>query len=591
MGVRGGVWLLLLVVAPASAEAQGWPRDLDGRLWVLEDPSGALTVEEVAEAQLAPLPAGHRSLGRTDSAFWLRASLEPSPEGALVLEHAFPETDEVSVHVRRAGRWITHRTGDRAPFASRPIRHPTFAFPIPSDAERTVFVRLRSTGGVQVSLRWWSAAAFERHRADSQLWLGLFYGVLLALALYNLFLFFLVRSRAYLLYVAFQLSIVGFFVAFEGHGPMYLWPDGPGWAHVAGPTFLSLSYGFSYLFLHEMTEVRTAAPRLARVVAAIGFAYLAMAPLSWLAYEPVVTVLAVAAPPVILFAPVPVILTALRGWTPSRYLLLGMLSMGPGTVALALRANDVVGRSWWTEHGVEVGVALDALFLSFALAERIRVLRAAKERAERAALAERRRAARAQEEERRRIAADLHDGVGQVLQVLVGRLREQPALGALARDSVAELRRVSHALHPHELERLGLAEAVRNAAQRAIEAAGLEPEVVVQDVDAQVPREGWLPIFRVLQEALSNALRHAEASGITVALRREEERVVLRVEDDGGGFDPAEVEEGLGWVSMRERARLIDATLTIEASVGGGTRVRLALHASSPTDRVDSEAG
>jgi len=570
--------LLAVVLAslPTGAAAQSWPLDLDGRLEVLEDPSGELEREEVVDRVFEPLAPGHRSLGRTDSAFWLRPTVAFDPSRAHVLEHGFAETDDVRVHVRGPDGWTSHRTGDRLPFASRPIRHPTFAFPLPRGT-REVLVRLRSAGGVQVSLRSWSEAAFERHARDSQLWLGMFYAFLLSLALYNLFLFFTIRERAYLLYVGFQISIVLFFAAFEGHGAMYLWPRAPGWAHVAGPTFLSLTYGFSYLFVREMANVPALYPRLGKVMLGVGLVYLALAPLSWVAYAPVATVLAVGSPAAILFVPIPVALTIWRGWTPSRYLLLGMLSIAPGSIALALRANDVIGRSWWTEHGVEVGVALDALFLSFALAERIRVLRRAKETAERHAFAEQRRAAQAQERERRRIAADLHDGVGQTLQVLIGRLNADEALSELARESVAEIRRVSHALHPHELERLGLAEAVRRAAERTLTAAGVEPEIVVQDLDDDLPREAWLPLFRVLQEALGNVVRHAGASLCTVALRREGDAVVLRVEDDGAGFDPQGVEPGLGSASMRERARLLEGALAIESAPGDGTRVRLSV--------------
>lgn len=567
---------VLLATLPATAAAQGWPLDLDGRLEVLEDPRAELALEDALDGDFEPLAPGHRSLGRSASAFWLRPTVPIDASRAHVLEHGFAETDHVSVHVRGPDGWTHHRTGDNLPFASRPIRHPTFAFPLPAGTEQ-VLVRLRSAGGVQVSLRLWSDGAFERHARDSQLWLGMFYAFVLALALYNLFLFLTVRERAYLLYVGFQASIVAFFAAFEGHGAMYLWPDAPGWAHVAGPTFLSLTYGFSYLFVREMANVPAQLPRLGKLMLAVGVFYLALAPLSWLAYDLVATALAVAAPFAILFVPIPVGLTLWRGWTPSRYLLLGMLSIAPGSIALALRANDVIGRSWWTEHGVEVGVALDALFLSFALAERIRVLRRAKEDAERHAFAEQRRAAQAQEHERRRIAADLHDGVGQTLQVLIGRLEGDEALRELARESVAEIRRASHALHPHELERLGLAEAVRKTSERMLEAAAIEPEIVVQDLDDDLRRDAWLPVFRVLQEALSNVVRHAGASLCTVALRREGDAVVLRVEDDGEGFDPARLERGLGSASMRERARLLEGELVVESAPGQGTRVRLSV--------------
>ncbi|MCB9596806.1 MAG: hypothetical protein H6719_29050 [Sandaracinaceae bacterium] len=572
-----------LALAASSAQAQDEsPRSLVHGLEVLEDPTGALTIEDVTRppwsARFGAMPEG-RLLGRSRSAFWLRTRLEHlDQQDGWRVELAHPEADDVRVYWPRPdGTFEALETGDRTPFATRPLPHPTFVFPVPAGDSVTLHARVQMEGGVQIPLRLWTASAFDRHARDLALGLGGFYAFVLALALYNLFLFFTTRERGYLAYVLFQLSVVGFAAAFEGHGAMYLWPNAPGWAHVAGPVLLSLTYAFGTLYLHEMANVQAFAPRLAlvmRVVAGLDFA---LAVASTFAYEIATAALEVASLLAIATAPVPIVVSLRRGWTPSRYLLAGWLAMGPAAALGALRATDQIEESFLTEHGFEIGVAVEALLLSFALAERIRVLRRAKEDAEADALEMQRKAARAQEEERRRIAADLHDGVGQQLQVLIARADaadDGAEVSALARESVAEIRRVARDLHPHELDRLGLAEAVRRVAERTLEAAGVEPEIVVEDVDGLLPKERWIDVYRALQEALANVVRHADATSAIVALRREADALVLRVEDDGRGI-AADVEPGLGTASLHERARLLGGALDVESAPGDGTRVAL----------------
>ncbi|MCA9606081.1 MAG: hypothetical protein KC619_10830 [Myxococcales bacterium] len=568
-------------LAPVGAAAQGL-RDLEPDLEVLEDREGALTPDDVVappwSERFGPMPGG-RPLGRSASAFWIRAPLgELDPRHGWRVELTYPEADDVRVYWRTADGWREVATGDRTPFATREVEHPSFVFVVPPGAD-TLLARVRMEGGVQVSFRLWRDDAFDRHARDVALGLGAFYAFVLALALYNLFLWSTTRDRSYLWYVLFQVSVVGFAVAFEGHGAMYLWPDSPAWGHVSGPTLLALTYAFGALFLRDMANVRAFAPRIDLVMRGIATFDFALALASLFAYELATVLLEVAAILGVVAAPIPIVVSLRRGWSPSRYLLVGWLAMGPIAVLGSLRAADVIEESWLTQHGFEIGVALDALLFSFALADRIRVLRLQKERAEAEALAMQRRAEQAQEEERRRIAADLHDGVGQKLQVLIARAEGHEAaasLGALARESVAEIRRVSRHLHPHELDRLGLAEAVRRVAARTLEAAGIEPEIVVEEVDALLPRERWIGVYRVLQEALANVVKHAHASSVIVALRREGDALVLRVEDDGGGISP-DAEPGLGTASLRERARLLGGTLDVASSPEDGTRLTLSV--------------
>lgn len=574
------VALALLLMAPSLAQAQGIPE-----FRVLHDADGRRTLDDVtavAENAWEAPPAGPLGLAPTEGAFWLRVAL---PQGGGVLELDSPELDRVGFHALRDGAWERTETGDHLPFASRAIEHPSFAFPIPpGDEPALVYLRIATEGTVEFPLRHWQTeAAFQGHAMRLSLTLGAFYAFVLALALYNLFLFFRVRQRAYLFYVAFQVSLVVFAAAYEGHAAMLLWSDWPWMANVAGPTFLGLTYGFACLYLRDMTAIAKHYPRVANAMWVVSAYYFALAALSWVSYRWATAAIILSSTVTLLLGPAPALLTWRRGWTPSRWVLLGMLVMVPPSVLGAFRAAGVIEPSWLTRHGFELAVAIDALMLSFALADRIGVLRRRVEAAQTEALAQQRRALEATESERRRIARDLHDGVGQQLSVLVSRLDGvDEELGQMARETVGEIRRVSRDLHPHELERLGLSEALAQVAEQSLAAAGIDAEVVVEHVDDAVPRDDWLPLFRIAQEALHNTVRHAEATYVTVVLRRRDDGVELRVEDDGRGIAPSDA-VGLGTATMRERASQIGSALEVSSPPTGGTIVSVVLRPHAPT--------
>jgi two-component system sensor histidine kinase UhpB len=205
--------------------------------------------------------------------------------------------------------------------------------------------------------------------------------------------------------------------------------------------------------------------------------------------------------------------------------------------------------------------------------------------------AERRRAGsaalRAQEEERARVARDLHDEVNQSLTGLLLRLEaareaappeleaELAETKALANQAMQELLSLARQLRPTALDDLGLAAAVAGQVEQLARGdieAGFAAEGDFSDLDGDTQ----LVVYRVAQEALSNATRHSGAAHVAVTLRRSsEESVELEVTDDGRGFAFDESEGGLGIAGMRERALLIGAKLTIESRPGHGTTVHL----------------
>lgn len=197
-----------------------------------------------------------------------------------------------------------------------------------------------------------------------------------------------------------------------------------------------------------------------------------------------------------------------------------------------------------------------------------------------------RRALEAQEAERLRVAQELHDEIGQnltaaVLQLARARKRvpdelrgELTEAAETVRENLDELRRIAQRLRPQALDELGLASALVHFSERLSQQAGLP---IKRRFERELPRIGYeqeLVIYRVAQEALTNVVRHADASRAELTLEREEDRLVLRVRDDGVGLDDAAVAVG-GIRGMHERATLIDADLQIAQWEEGGTEVAL----------------
>jgi signal transduction histidine kinase len=129
-------------------------------------------------------------------------------------------------------------------------------------------------------------------------------------------------------------------------------------------------------------------------------------------------------------------------------------------------------------------------------------------------------------------------------------------------------------MHPRVLEDLGLQAALARLARESSDRTGIDIEVDTAAVAAPIPTAAAWVLFRVAQEAIANATRHASAGNVLVRLAADERAVTLEVVDDGRGFDPsAAAGPGLGLFTMRERVALADGTVEVTSSPGNGTRV------------------
>jgi diguanylate cyclase (GGDEF)-like protein len=397
---RALAFLALLILASAALAREPAPLPgADGRVSlgayvdVLEDPERRLRLEDVRLPQHAgrfvAASSDPLNFGYTRSAWWLRFSL---PGGApaeeeLLLEIAFPSIDRVEFQLPEprldeAPRYWRRVAGDDYPWAAREVKHRNHVFRFsvpPQPGPHLYYLRLESHSVLTVPLTLWRPEAFAEHDRDAQLVLGLFYGLALALVLYNLMLFFAVQDRTYFYYVLYATAFGLFLFSYDGLAYQYLWPESPWWANHAAAAALSLTLALGAQFARSFLDTRRIAPRADWAVLAVvaaGFGLALCSASGWLLdYGMVLRTISVLGFGIAALSTVIAVRALLDGYRPARFFLLAWAGLLVFILFGALRNFALVPTNFVTIYGLHFGFALDVLLLSFALGDRINTLR------------------------------------------------------------------------------------------------------------------------------------------------------------------------------------------------------------------------
>ncbi|MGO8837882.1 MAG: PAS domain S-box protein [Limisphaerales bacterium] len=199
-----------------------------------------------------------------------------------------------------------------------------------------------------------------------------------------------------------------------------------------------------------------------------------------------------------------------------------------------------------------------------------------------------------QEAERKRIAAELHDSLGQDLLLIKNRaqlalapaarpseLREQlEGISQLASQSIAEARRISYDLHPHQLQHLGLTRALEAMMDSTTASSGIVFQHKLDNVDGLFLKDAAMNLYRIVQESLSNIIKHSRARQAHIRLERDVHEVQLHIQDNGCGYktgEPVRGGKGLGLKNIAERVRILGGKLKIDSRPGQGTRLEVTI--------------
>lgn len=366
----------------------------------LEDPQHKLAITDITQPALAARfrPAMQTSsgadinFGYSSSAWWLALPLQLATNAASqwLLEIGYPSLDHVEVYVpQQAGGFSRLTAGDLQRFSERPYPHRNLVFPLTlaPGATQTVYLRVTSAGNLTIPLQLWRPAALVHHDQTGYALLSLYYGMLLALGLYNLLLYLTIRDPAFLAYVAFTAAMAVGQASMNGFGNQFIWPEWPAWGNIALPSGMAATGFFGALFTRLFLRTRHRFPVLDRTIlgCAALFAFAAVSPLfmpyQWSAI--LVSLLGIT------FSAVAVaggIHCLNHGHPGARYFLLAWTLLLIGVAVLAMRNLNWLPTSAFTLHAMQIGSALELLLLSFALADRINVMQREKDQAHAKAL-------------------------------------------------------------------------------------------------------------------------------------------------------------------------------------------------------------
>ncbi|MBW0148149.1 sensor domain-containing diguanylate cyclase [Marinobacter arenosus] len=379
---------LSLVLLSGPAQVSAAPADF---FW-LEDADDRLTARQVMALDSGQWQAFDEdevlNLGFSDGAFWLKARVPPQPQNR-VLEIRYPLLDVVDVFWVVDGEIVRrYETGDSRPFASRPLYHRNFVFLVPSNTETaTAYVRVKTQGAVQIPVEVLPSAEFLAGEQLSYGWQAMFLGIIVALGLYNLFLFTIVRQVTYLWYVLTVVSSGLVHLHFHGLLFQWWWPDLPILNRYFTVPIIGLAMMAAIMFSLQFLAVARYSRFCYRFLMALmigsglSVVYGLFGPYqSGIALVAVLA--AIATPAGWLIG----LYVWFRGQALAGFYVLAWTPLLLGHLILAISKLGYLPRSFLTEFGPQIGVALEVILLAFALAHRINLERRRRLKAQEQAL-------------------------------------------------------------------------------------------------------------------------------------------------------------------------------------------------------------
>lgn len=351
------------------------------QVFYLEDKSGGLTLMDMLNSADPPPWERNRaediSFGYTRSVYWLKLTLEnPSDETlSRLLEVAYPVLDYLDIYAIDQGRIAqAYHLGDKSPFSNRPIKHRHFVAPVQLPAYGTIdlYIRAKTESAMQLPLMIWKEKRFLEHVQIQLLGLGLFFGVMFIMAMYNIFIFFSVREISYFYYVLYVLFMSLFLASLSGLSFQYLWPNATTWNDKSILIGLSGVCFFALLFVASFLNIKENLPRLSRAYTSLRVYCLILFFSNFLLpYHIAIRIVIATCVFLIVLAFVIGVMRWIAGDPPARFYTTAWVALLLGGLTLAMNKFGMVPDLFITRNALQFGAAIEVLFLSFALADRL----------------------------------------------------------------------------------------------------------------------------------------------------------------------------------------------------------------------------
>ncbi|MEO0333018.1 MAG: 7TM diverse intracellular signaling domain-containing protein, partial [Bacteroidota bacterium] len=386
--------LLLIVVSSISPVAPSFSATPQLDVSYYHDSTNQLTIQEIADPSFAShfqsVPSTRLNFGISSDAYWIKINItsRDTEVSSWYLTVDYPPLDTVLFYQpTREGTWQVDSAGDKLlTDEANGYRKPLFPFPLDDTLVHTYYLMVRTQGTVQVPIKVRAQDTLLSTTTRSELIEGLFYGAMLLMVLYNLFLFFSLREKSYLFYCLFVTNNTFMLAGLQGQLTAYFFQSNPWYDQIFISSFFAAVF-WALVFGMFFLQVRQYAPRMYPIllisIAASGIAFFSSYIIPYQLSATLVAVL-VAIAPVILWW------TGVSSWrngnTSARFFVFAWTFYLVSVVLISLRNFGWIDEQFHLENIIQIGSVIEALLLSLALADRINLFRAEKIEAQQRAL-------------------------------------------------------------------------------------------------------------------------------------------------------------------------------------------------------------
>ncbi|MFY0640194.1 MAG: PAS domain S-box protein [Bermanella sp.] len=361
---------------PAHATEQSIPGLTTSGLYYWLEPDGQPhTVQEVLEEAHWQPSKGELNFGYSNSTLWVMQNIQAYREGDWVLQIPYPLLDYLDIYLYKEDELIlSMHSGDARHFSERLVRVPDFVLGMSNDqpTQFRMLARIETQGTMMLPVKWWAEIEYAEHLALEQSVYGAYYGVLIIMALYHLFIFLVIREKGYLYYVLTVSAFLLLQLSFDGRGFAWIWPNTPEINHYSFPVAYSLYQLAVLTFMATFLRLSSNSPNLHKYFLALrGLVLFNLLSLLFLDYS--------SATPIIVVTGIVSIFSGLfsgaylwrKGYTAARYFTCAWALFLVGILLLNFRGLGIGETNWLSTYGYVIGSVLEVLFLAFSLADRI----------------------------------------------------------------------------------------------------------------------------------------------------------------------------------------------------------------------------
>ncbi|MGE5351361.1 MAG: 7TM diverse intracellular signaling domain-containing protein [Acidobacteriota bacterium] len=549
------------------------------------DNTKRLTINEVTSSKYSkmfkPEKTDIPSKRISQSAVWIRFSvINLSSADDWVLEINYPPLQKIDFYykdssdeyrVKRIGTYYHHSTWEKDE------RMPVLKLPAMKNMYSTFYLRVESETSVVLPMYILTESEFADSSRNSYFLLGGYYGIILAMLLYNLFLFISIKERAYLYYVFYLLGYGLYQFAIDGLGFQLIWPDSPRWNLLSFMFFIGIYFTFGALFTKDFLKIGEKNGLLNLLLGFTIFWGIFISAVVFLLPFPLIDRLATFYSFLfvgLLFGSG--IYSLRKGYKPARYYLFAITFLLAGVLLRALRIVGIIPMSFSAAYGWQVGSLLEMILLSFALGNKVKTERQEKRKEV--------------EKVRGEIASDLHDEIGSNLGSIGLMLQRTIKCSDIPPENRQQLKEAAetvyktaeslrdivwfiapeHDIVEHTINHLN---SVTGKLLQGIDYEFTVDSLIYQKMNLRIHRY----LYLMYKEILHNIVKHSGATEVNINFRMEDGSLVVSIKDNGKGIEIDSFENGMGLKNLQKRAVIIGADLQIIGRPKSGTEVTIRL--------------